>query len=56
MIIVVLTINATSVITTYVHNILQAQMSARWNYNMLTLMKSLRLYNIMYNISVTILA
>ena len=55
MIIVISTINAMSVITTYVNKITQAQNSMTWNYNMLTRMTSPCLYNIIYNISATIL-
>ena len=49
-----LIINARSVITTHVQDTTQAQKSATWNYNMIYMMTSHCLYDIMHNISATI--
>ena len=49
-----LIINARSVITTHVQDTTQAQKSATWNYNMIYMMTSHCLYDIIHNISATI--
>ena len=49
-----LIINARSVITTHVQDTTQAQKSATWNYNMIYMMTSHCLYDIIHNIFATI--